>query len=54
MILDITRLQALHDALIAAHREPQSCGHPKIRRRGCTFSSVCPVGLTLRLRGAVA
>jgi hypothetical protein len=36
MILDVTRLQALHAALIAAHREPQSCGHPKSDLRICS------------------
>ena len=29
MILDVTTLQRLDEAMTAAHRQPQPCGHPK-------------------------
>lgn len=39
MILSVTALQALDEALTAAHRLPQPCGHPKADLRICARCS---------------
>lgn len=36
MILDVTELRRLDDAMTAAHRLPQACGHPKSDLRICS------------------
>jgi len=36
VILDVAALQRLDDALTAAHRLPQACGHPKSELGVCS------------------